>query len=127
MARATAFIGLESSEKLRRGRPLGPILLGFSVWQELHWVPSEATHCSMMLWTCCPVRFLGSTFRFVGAGKVLFSGAGAVYCEACGDCAEPAKMKATASNGTASAVSPVPIAVCMRRFTSASFLPAPAR
>jgi len=41
---------------------------GSSAWQAPHRTPSSPFHCFMMSWTCCPVRFLGSTLRFVGAG-----------------------------------------------------------
>src|ERR1035438_9205709 len=85
--RAVAFCGLESSAKLRRGRPLGPILFGSAVWQVLQCTPSEPCHFSMASRTCSPERFLGRTLRLVGAGKVrggLSPGGGGRAGAACG-------------------------------------------
>src|SRR5208282_4882972 len=99
IARAVAFSGLESSAKLSLGRPLGAMLLGSAVWQVLQCAPSEPSHCSIMSRTCCPVRFLGSTFRLVGAGKVRAGDEGlpAAGCVDCGVWAAVTAATATAA------------------------------
>ena len=51
-----------------RGVPFGPMLLGSAAWQVEHCVPRAASHLCMISWTCSPVRFLGRTWRLVGAG-----------------------------------------------------------
>src|ERR1019366_2296884 len=82
ISRAVCFAFLESSAKFSRGLPLGPMLLGSGAWQWPQFVPKSASHLCMISWTCSPVRFLGRTLRFVGAG------AGGWACGAPGGCGD---------------------------------------
>src|SRR6266568_2866733 len=102
--RAVDFSGFVSSAKFRRGRPLGPMLLGSVVWQVLQCAPSAASQPSMMSCTCCPVRFLGNTLRFVGAGNVRGGGgAPPACCGGAGAWAVWATAKAAVNRATAAA------------------------
>src|SRR6266568_8087075 len=103
--RAVDFSFLESSAKFSLGLPFGPILFGSAVWQVSQCAPSAASQPSIMSRTCCPVRFLGNTFRLVGAGKTRGGGGGppACCCDGAGAWADWATASAAVNRATAAA------------------------